>query len=95
MSSPCHKNWRSDNHVSYPEGTNGYLAGCCRECDLECICARLVIMRNEAYRDALSDALAAVINCDDYPGADNMLIVDAYREGLEAARESIQSLMSK
>ena len=47
MASPCYKNWKSDSHVAYPAGTNGYRWGMCRECDLECICQRLLDFAQE------------------------------------------------
>lgn len=46
----------------------------------------------DAYAAALRDAVEAVVNCDDYHSAANMLLVDAYREGLQAAREAIEGL---
>ena len=59
MSDPCERS-RDQLHVAYPDNTNGYRWGFCRECDLGCICNRLVDMRNEGFENGLAAARYAV-----------------------------------
>ena len=86
---PCDRS-RDGSHVSYPEGTNGYRWGLCRECDLCCICNRLVDMRNEgrqngldAAREAVAGLRSAIYNTATGPAVwreDTLAAIDALRE---------------
>lgn len=61
MHEPCEKS-RDGAHTAYPEGTNGDRQGYCRECDKQCICNRLVSMRNEGRTSGIEAAQEAVEN---------------------------------
>lgn len=68
---------------------SGHLPECYKENSTDsCICSEL----RACEQRVLHAALEAVINCDDYRSSANMLLVDAYREGLNAAREAIDAL---
>lgn len=62
MHDPCDRS-SDGSHISYryPLVPSGW--GLCQECDCECICSRLVDMRNEGRQnglDAARDAVAAL-----------------------------------
>ncbi len=59
MHDPCDRS-RDGSHISYryPLVPSGW--GLCQECDCECICSRLVDMRNEGRQNGLDAAREAV-----------------------------------
>ena len=75
--------------------THDPLCGCtpkgCKDCAL-CECQLITRVREDERAAALRDAVGAVLGCVDYKDGDNMLLVDAYRFGLESAREAIEAL---
>ena len=81
MYNPCERS-RDQLHVAYPDNTNGYRWGFCRECDLGCICNRLVDMRNEGFENGLAAAREAIaaIPSGRYAIQDVLAAFDALKE---------------